>query len=273
MTEQDKINKRIVIEKKLAEYDGEDKVISSNELFKILIEKSKTKRFVSLQSGLPTLDNLIHSFDGGELTTISGTTGHGKTLLAQTFTANFAERGKLPLWFTYEVSALQFLRQFGENIPHFYMPSMLKSTTLEWIYQRILETKLKYGVEAVFIDHLHFLADIMMSNYPSMDIGRVMRKLKSWCVELNICFFLIAHTTKIKMDKADKELELGDIRDSSFVEQESDNVFYLWRKKKNDTEATLKIVKNRRFGVRDKKILIHKEGNFLKETEFKYEDD
>lgn len=255
------IEELIEVEKKLAEYNASDKVVSSVELYKKLLEKRK--RSFHLKTGIPKVDTLVEGFNAGELTVISGITGNGKTLLCQTLTADFADQGKHSLWFTYEVPALQFLKQFGENLPHFYMPSLLQSATLKWIHDRIYEAKVKYGLEAVFVDHLHFLADIMIKKNPSLEIGNVIRTVKRWALEFNVAFFLVAHMMKIKPDS---EPSLGDCRDSSFVEQEADNVFYIWRKVKTDNEAILKIAKNRRFGVMNKKVKLEKMGNYLREV-------
>jgi len=255
------IEKHIGMEQQLAGYEGEDKVVSSQELYRRLLEKKK--RTVSLKSSMPTLDELLGGFNGGELTVVSGITGNGKTLFCQTLTAEFAEQEKHSIWFTYEVPALQFLKQFGEDIPHFYMPAQLRSSSIEWIRQRIHEAKLKYGIDAVFIDHLHFLADVMLKKHPSLEIGQVMRTLKRWALEFNIAIFLVAHTMKIKPDK---ELDLGDTRDSSFIEQEADNVLYIWRQLKVDQGAILKIAKNRGNGVMGKKIHLLKVGNILVEA-------
>lgn len=253
--------KLMEIEKKLADYDAEDKVISSEDLLKILLDRKK--KAINLKSNIPTLDNLTGGFNGGELTVVSGITGNGKTLLCQTLTSEFAEHKKRSLWFTYEVPALQFLRQFGDDIPHFYMPSILKSNGLDWIRQRIWEAKLKYQLDAVFVDHLHFLADVMMSKYPSLEIGQVMRTMKQWAIEFNLAFFLVAHTTKVRPEQ---ELDLGDTRDSSFIEQEADNVFYIWRQQKVDRGAILKIAKNRGNGIMGKKIYLIKTEHFLREV-------
>lgn len=244
----------------LTDYEGFDKVVSSSELFKKLDQEQGRAFFV--KSRFPTLNELIKGFNKGELITISGLTGNGKTLLMQTFTRDFSEVGVHSLWFTYEVPGLQFLRQFGKEIPHFYMPMKLADQSLKWIYNRILEAKQKFGVQVVFIDHLHYLADIMMSAHPSLEIGRVMRILKLWAVELEMIIFLSAHTKKIKPED---ELGAGDTRDSSFVEQESDNVFFIWRSKNKETEAILKITKNRSVGIMNKKIKLMKVGRYLVE--------
>jgi replicative DNA helicase len=98
----------------------------------------------------------------------------------------------------------------------------------------------------------------------SLEIGAVMRKLKNICVDNNLKGFLIAHMQKSRyIDKKDPEPGLEDIRDSSFIAQESDNVFIIWRRKNKDNGAYLKVDKNRRLGIMGRKIPLIKVNNFL----------
>jgi len=259
------INKIIEIEKKLSNYSGEDEVLTSQEHYSLLRDKFKDNLICA--SGLPTLDKHITGFYRGDLNIIGGPTKHGKTLFAQTLTCDFAELEKHSLWFTYEVPALQFLEQFNP-LPRFFMPKMLKANALEWITQRIWEAKLKYGLEFVFIDHLHYLCDMNKGNI-SIEIGNVMRFLKKTAIRFNVSIFLIAHLTKLKFEE---EPDNDSFRDSSFVVQECDNAFLIWRLKDRagefTNEATLKISANRRFGVMGKKIRIIKVGTMLREVEY-----
>ena len=250
--------KLIELERKLYEYKGNDRILSSYDLEESFRQEDKT---IGIKSGIPTLDKYIDGFEGGELTVISGLTGNGKTLFAQTLTSNFANRGVQSVWFSYELRSDNFLKSFGNELPLFYMPAKLRENSVAWITTRIHEAKLKYGISAVFVDHLHYLVD-MSRHTMSVEIGAVMRSVKKLALRFNLCFFLIAHTMKIKPDT---ELDLGDTRDSSFIEQEADNVFYIWRKAKNPNEAVLKIAKNRRLGVFGKKVQLIKTGNFLGE--------
>lgn len=253
----DNVKDLIEIEKKLYSYEGQDRVMSSHDMSKALREEDRP---IQLKSGIATLDRYISGFEGGELTVISGLTGNGKTLFAQTLTRNFDKQDFKSLWFSYEVMPVNFLRAFGEDLPLFYMPARLIENSLTWINTRIYEAKLKYHIHAVFVDHLHFIVQMNRGNV-SVEIGAVMRFLKKLTLKFNIVLFLIAHTMKCKPET---ELGIGDTRDSSFIEQEADNVFYIWRTKK-DREAVLKIAKNRRNGIFEKKIKLIKKGSFLQE--------
>ena len=231
-------------EKELVNYDGDDKVISSQEM-KVVVD-ANSDRVVSFNSTMPTLDKILGGFEGGELTVISGLTGNGKTLLAQTLTHNFDRQGIKSLWFSYEVLPRNFLKSFGDEFPNFYMPSRLTLNSIDWLEQRIWEAKLKYDCRVVFIDHLHFLLDMKSRLNMSLEIGHVMRSLKGLAIKYNLVFFLIAHTAKVRPDT---ELDLDSLRDSSFIGQEADNVFMVWRKINTANDAVLKVVKNRKHGT------------------------
>lgn len=266
--ETDKLRKQMECEERLSKYSGEDEVISSHQLKDYLSETFYAKKNINLKSGIAQLDEKIVSFEGGELTVISGPTGNGKTLMGQTLTSSFSAQDKNCLWFTYEVPAYQFLHHFGtdkKDIPYFFMPKILTGNSMLWIEDRIIEAKVKYGLDAVFVDHLHFLIDMNSRNNISLEIGNVMRSLKRMALRHNIAFFLLAHTQKTKPDA---EMDNDSLRDSSFVAQEADNVFFIWRVFKNGEagdKAVLKISKNRRLGIMNEKINLRKVGPYLVE--------
>lgn len=245
-------------------YSGDDRIISSFEAFE---ELSKNHPHLILhKTGLPRLDELTGGgFYKGSIIVVSGVTGEGKTLLCQTLTKNFVEQGIKPLWFEYEVMGIQFLKQFEQPLPYFHMPRMLRNGSIAWLFERIHEAIAKYKIDVVFIDHLHFLADVLQSKNTSLDIGRIMRMLKNLATETATVIFLVAHTHKTE---ADTELGLGCTRDSSFIEQDSDGVFYIWRRANTDNRAVLKIAKYRgNEGLAwNKKIQLMKLGKYLVEV-------
>jgi replicative DNA helicase len=266
-TPESEVKRLIEREKKLAKYDGPDKVITSYEMMDFIQADKTAVREVSLRSRIPTLDAHIVDFIGGELTVISGKTGNGKTLFSQTLTDTFVKDDKHCLWFTFEVTAEAFLNNFGEVVPAILMPKELRQSSLDWVEDRIDETVLKFGrVDAVFIDHLHFLVDMGSRHNMSLEIGKVMRRLKLIALHRNLCMFLMAHQKK---DNLENEPTNDDLRDSSFIAQESDNVFFIWRRQDNPAETTLKITKNRRKGVMNAKVSLEKIGNFLREPDYR----
>jgi replicative DNA helicase len=196
------------------------------------------------------VDAAIGDFRDGDLISISGPTKHGKTLVGQTLTVNFAAQNQFPLWFSFEVPEHQFLDQFP-NLPNFYMPRRLKSGNLKWLEERIYECYAKHGSRIVFIDHLHYVVDMERIRNPSIDIGTIVRRLKRLAVEGRFIIFVLAHTVK----NIGTEPSARDIRDSSFIPQESDCTLMIHRPGKGAENASkLSVEFHRRTGVLKKTI-------------------
>jgi archaellum biogenesis ATPase FlaH len=246
----------------LAEYSGDDAVVSSHEMQMLLKEQKAS--FVNLKSKIPSLDRYCEGFKDGELITISGPTKHGKTLFCQTLTAAFTRQNEFPLWFTFEVPAREFLSRFPE-LPFFYMPKKLKAHAMPWLEERVQESFLKNGSRVIFIDHLHYLLDMARIRNPSIEIGTVIRKLKTMAVQNSMVIFLTCHTTKGKFDDID-ELSYDSIRDSSFTAQESDCVLMIVRDPgRGENAAKVKVEFHRRTGAMEKSIELRKQNGYFVE--------
>lgn len=248
-------------------YDGEDKIVIFSDLLK-KIGLSKPAEFFSK---IPTLDKLIDGFRTGQLVIISAPTGQGKTSFCQTLTENFYIQDQKCLWFTFEVPLQEFVEKFSDKVPDFYVPMKLRSSNVEWIKLKILEGMAKYGTNIVFIDHLHFLIDMEMlsRSNTSLTIGSIMRNLKTFALDNNVLIFLISHLKKVKLDE-NEDPSIDDIRDSSFISQESDVVLVMKRKQeKRDsefvytTQARLVVAKNRRSGKLGLVNLVYSNNKFI----------
>lgn len=275
-----KINKEVLsLEEKLKPfkglemYSGEDKVIN----FKELVDKLELQRDDQgdiIKTGIPTLDKATEGLRGGQLIVLSAPTGSGKTSLLQSMTKTFSDDNISCLWFSYEVNPLEFAEKFKTmdcDIPTFYIPSQNKDSNLEWFKIRCLEGIAKFKTKIVFIDHLHFLMDMkfLAKTNTSIAIGMLMRELKRFALEYDLIIFLVAHLTKIKLEQVPT---IDDLRDSSFIGQESDFVWIMWRHQEKDkstptgfvdtNEARLIIAKNRWNGRRDYMSLIYNQGRF-----------
>lgn len=244
----------------LKDYRGDDQIVTSYDLQEILKQEVPLKVF---NSKIPSLDTAIEGFEPGELIVISGPRKSGKTLLAQSLTQSFIDQEVRSLWFSYELTPRQFLSRFND-IPFFVLPLRLKPYALEWVEDRILEALSKHGIQVVFIDHLHFLFDMARSRSPSIEIGQIIRWLKSVAIELNLVIFVMCHLQKTKENV---EPDDSNIRDSSFVSQESDTGLILWRVKHSENHAWLKVCYSRRTGVIDRKIPLIKIRGLLRERQ------
>jgi len=249
--------------KDLQGYSGEDKIVTSHELRLAMSQEKDTH--VNVKSLIPSLDAACEGFRGGELITISGPTKNGKTLLAQTLTVNFAKQYVFPLWFSFEVPARQFLSQFPE-LPLIYMPQTLKPRAMDWFEDRVYESFAKYNTRAIFIDHLHYLVDLARQKQMSIEIGTIIRRLKTLAVQGDFVIFLLCHTSK---SKPDGTLSYESIRDSSFIAQESDSVIMVRRTPEDgENTARARVEFHRRTGVMERVIDLVKVDGLLKERTY-----
>lgn len=246
--------------KNLKEYKGEDQVISSHEMASKL--KERPESIIQVKSLIPSLDEAIDGFQDGELIGISGPTKHGKTLLAQSFTASFAKQQYHSLWFTFETPPRQFLSQFPK-LPLLFLPQQLKAYAMDWIEERIQESFIKYHTRIVFLDNAHFLLELSKSRNLSIDLGQVAVRLKDLAVKNSFLIFLLAHTTK---NATTGELSFESIRDSSLLPQTSDCVLMIKRAPENGaTAARLRVEFHRRTGVLERVINLIKADGYLQE--------
>jgi len=240
----------------------EDRIVTSHEMWAEM--KKKKELDIKLMSNIPSLDRATDGFVPGEMISISGPTKCGKTLLAQTLTHEFTKQNSFPLWFSYEVTPRFFLQAFPE-LPLFYMPRRLKMNAIDWVVKKVLDSFKEFHTRVVFIDHLHYLFDIARTRNPSIEIGTIIRVLKSLAVQHELIIFLLCHTKKGASEI--QQLTYESIRDSSFVGQESDCVLMIVRnmKQPESNEARLFVEFHRRTGTLHTMINLIKRGGYLME--------
>lgn len=263
----------------LANYEGEDRIISSHEAKKLLEEMSQ--REFKFFSKLPTLDRLLDGFETGELIVVSGPTKAGKTLFCQTLTRNFEIDGKKCLWFSYELPIRQFISRFP-TLPLFYLPKHLAGRNCLWLERKIWEAKLKYECSIVFIDHLGFLNDNENVGNKRVEIDTIVRKVKTIAIKHNILIFLLWHNRRPPMLRSQRyEQTEDDLKESSGVAQDSDAVLMIRRiPVKNGREedwntgrGRVDISISRRSGVMRKGFGVQLTNGFFEEVAEEYKEE
>lgn len=255
-----KIDKIIKLEEKLENYSGEDKIISSHELRDILAKQTNPTSFVT---GLNAVDRILGNVEAGELIVVSGPTGHGKTTFLSTITVNTAKTIK-SVWFCFEGTQRQFIEKFGNDLPLFYTPQRNSDNNIQWLIERIIEAKVKFNVDMVFIDHLSFIISMDKFNGKnlSLEIGDIVTKIKQIAMDYGLVIWMVAHSTDDKT-RTTREPKMMDIRDSGMISRLADVVMGVWRIPNSDNgksgvitdefedtdnRAKVRIWKNRRMG-------------------------
>lgn len=264
------------LEDQLVNYQGDDRIVRSDELAAQLDIETSTAQM----TGVPSLDRILGGVEAGEMVIVSGPTGEGKTTLLMTITANMAAKDIPSLWFTLEVTPKSFIQKIKkackDKLPLFYLPNRNTDNQLEWLEQRIIEAKTKHDVKVVFIDHVHQIFSLhrVKSNSVSLEIGDMVGKIKQIAIDHHLVIFLIAHT-RDNGERPDAEPRKEEIRDSGLISRLADSIILVWRIRNDedletkrrpkdlgemDTRAKVRIVKNRREGKLGTFLMNHEEG-------------
>ena len=216
-------------------YEGPDRIVHYTDF---LAQKAGAAAGIkNFKSGFASFDEQC-GLETGEVVVVTGFTKNGKTLFAESWIHNIvkADPEAKAVIFSFEVQTQKLLQKYvaSGQIP-VYVPLELKAMDFEWLKTRCLEAKYKYGAKIVLVDHLHFLVDMSTQQNMSLNIGGFMRRLKKEiALGLDLAVILIAHQGQ---PKEGKEASLGNIRDSSFVGQESDATIVVSRRENlNDVE-------------------------------------
>lgn len=241
--------------------DEPGRIITSWEKLDELQKESQFVPTIALRTLIPTLDEYTGGCRGGQLIVISGDEGEGKSTFARSITNNFSQQEGKCLWFSYEERPDEFMAKFGEVVPYFLLPAVLEMSTMNWVAGRLKEAQAKYGtIHAMFIDHLHYLSDEIVSGNLSNDLGRICRKLKLIAVNENIIIILICHTNR---SESAEELTVRSIRDSGMVGKEANKIWFVWRNV--DDTSCVKVAKDRETGTKNKTLFLEKKGPFMYE--------
>lgn len=258
LSEEEQKQAELLLESDMWEsYEEEDRIVKVLEALEL---EKKNKKGFTIKTGFTELDECIGGFHEGQLIILSGATGQGKTTFAKTLTKRLYKQNISCLWFSYEVTVEQLVTGFG-NSANFYVPRKIKHGGVGWIEDRIKEGIAKHDIKVIFIDHLHYLvkmSDMAQAKSLSLLIGDRLRRLKEFAIAYGVTIVLISHMTKLKYDK---EPDVEDLRDSSFVGQEADVVLFV-RRQKETSHGIIKVAKNRMFGRLQSFMLTHKNGMF-----------
>lgn len=212
-------------------YEGEDRVVSSEELREEIESTPPKEKFYS---GFEKLDRLMDGFETGESIFVSGITKHGKTSFCMELSVCFKDQN--PLWLSFEEKPINLMRKFyGKTgfYPQFYTPRRNEKKTLEWVEQKVIEGKAKFGSKVVFLDHIGFIKDDEQRSgeLEATCYERISRSIHSMAVKWDVTFFHLGHLTKVGITQ---NPDIENIKGSSAMSQEADLTILVWRKTKRE---------------------------------------
>jgi len=211
-------------------------------------------KYLGVSTGYQNVDTLLGSFLPGELLTIGGDTGHGKSLLAMNIAQNVYKKYDRPvLLINLELTREQAIQRFyslsGEE--HDYTGIMVQEAPA--VQYKDIDTLMKKakdeGCVLVAIDHLHFFSRAA-DNQPA-ELSRIMKHFKECAVENKLPVILLSHVTPTRVMTKDGRISkvlkpgLHNFKGSSSIEQDSDMVGFVYRDEKDPKKVEFYLRKNR----------------------------
>jgi replicative DNA helicase len=257
---------------------------------------------IGVASGFYDLDKLFNGFKGGELVTIAGRPGMGKSAFALNLAKNSALEDKSVAYYSLEMSieqigmrllasesninlnqmtcgylpqeAIDVLKDANEKISSLPL-SINSGRNMGGITVSIIKAQLKklqkdYKLDCVVIDYLQLLTTETPNNNKVQEITQISRDLKLLALELDIPVLVLSQLNRAVEQRNNKRPMLSDLRDSGAIEQDSDAVIMLYRDDYYDPLSEdkglveINVVKNRNGALGQCKLIFEKEFSVFK---------
>lgn len=211
-------------------------------------------KYSGISTGYPSLDKLMGSFLPGELFTIGGDTGHGKSLLAMNIAQNVYDSEQKPvLMVNLELTRAQAVQRFYNlsGFEHDYAGILIqKAPAVTYKDINVLMKKAKEeGACLVVIDHLHFFS--RSADNQTTELSRIMKHFKECAVENELPVILLSHVTPTRVMDSEGNVKktvkpgLHNFKGSSSIEQDSDMVGFVYRSDIDPRRMEVYMKKNR----------------------------
>ncbi len=260
---------------KIAEIDEKEQtfveqvVETSTEIEKNTLQKPD----YTLYTGITDLDKMICGLHKQELTIIGARPGVGKTTLALQIAEHIAERGTETAIISLEMSDTQViqklisrrarinsykmrmgtletkeLEQIGvvsAEIAELPIHLITKARTIQHIENIARKLKNKNNLGLMVIDYIQLIKNKGKFNSREQEVADITRTLKLLSLELNIP---IVGLCQLNRNAARQEPTLADLRESGAIEQDADNILFLYQEAESTetiVDITLKLAKQR----------------------------
>jgi replicative DNA helicase len=215
-----------------------------------------------LPTGFADLDSVTNGLKGGQFIVIAARPGIGKSSLGTDFARYTAFTSKLPvamyslemprseLWRRI-VAAQAGVRLLDLNTPHRLTlddfervsrklkdieehgaPLVIDDTptqTVHHIRNSARRIKARHGLNLIVVDYLQLLTPTRRAETRQLEVSEFSRMLKVLALELDVPVVAISQLNRGPEQRADKRPQIGDLRESGALEQDSDMVILINR--------------------------------------------
>ena len=223
-------------------------------------EASKRQGPVGLSTGFQGIDEHLGGLEDGTVTVIGGRPGMGKSAMGLRMALNTAKQGIGVLGFSLEMTADEQGRRtlsVESGVPIHVMKKGLMDSkaadklvqarqrlgnlpmtiedsgglTVSMMMMRARAAHRRHGLGLIFVDHLNIIRpdDGDARHGGTWAVGRVSNAMKRMAKEFNCPVILLAQLNRGVEGREDKRPGLSDLRQAGDVEQDADNVLFVYR--------------------------------------------
>ena len=268
----------IDIEKYIAELQKIEAQTEKEESFidlvsktaKLIEENINKKRDYDFYTGFFELDALTDGLHRGELTIIGARPGVGKTTFALQIADKLANRSKNVTCISLEMSEEQIIQKIlsrrarvnsrkirnGDledkeiqeigtecgNISHLPITLLTKINTIQQIEIVARKMKNKEKLDLLIIDYLQLVKSTGNFKSREQEVADISRTLKLLSLELEIPIIALC---QLNRNASRNEPTLADIRESGAIEQDADNVIFLYKEDEESNIVAVDLQKQR----------------------------
>lgn len=235
------------------------------------IEKNLNKKQdYSLYTGFYDLDGLTDGLHCGELTVVGARPGVGKTTFSLQIAERIASKGKAVAYVSLEMSSTQLIQKIiarkarvnsrkirnaeltadelekiatvSQNIMDMNFTIITKSSSIQQIEIESRRLKNKNKLDLLVIDYLQLVRNTGNFKSREQEVADISRTLKLLSLELNIPIIALC---QLNRNASKAEPTLADIRESGAIEQDADNVIFLYQLNPENNLVTIDLAKQR----------------------------
>lgn len=246
-------------------------------------KKINTKEDLSLYTGFFDLDALTDGLHNGEVTVIGARPAVGKTTFALQIAQNIMNKGKKVAFVSLEMSDTQIItkmisRESRVNsrkirngsideseilriteaitqISDLKFTILTKSRTIQQIEIETRKLKNKDKIDVLIIDYLQLVKNAERFTNREQEVADISRTLKLLSLELDIPIIALCQLNR----NASRTIPtMADIRESGAIEQDADNIIFLYQEDVENNIVTVDLQKQRAGNIGSLKLMFNK---------------
>ncbi len=252
------------------------RLIHISELVHDLMDliRSDVSKIRGIESGWPVFDQIYGGIRPGEVISLTGETGKGKTTFAIAWMIRLALKKVPVLFFSLEVTMRDVVIQLSqmilqktiydmkdpdaglflelvESVPIYIVEQDERMMRDDILAKTIAYGKEHFNIGFVLIDHLDYIQKTKVESWKTSDvvIGDCMRMLCRASIDNMLTTLLIVHPKKLQTKGVEsREIGMDELKGSSSIKQESAGVISLFRFDDDPFRVRVRFQKIRAFG-------------------------